>query len=80
MPSVTGNNEMKEIVDKLEARRRDHEDGIKYMNLRKLREMVSLLLRIGIEPFVSDRFVSYVKDYSLSFFLFIRSVNAMSLV
>ena len=42
LPSVTGNNEMKEIVEKLENQRKDHEDGIKFMNLRKLREIVSI--------------------------------------
>ena len=33
---------MKEIVEKLENQRKDHEDGIKFMNLRKLREIVSI--------------------------------------
>ena len=43
LPSVTGNNEMKAIVDKLENDRKEHEDGIQFMNLRKLREIVSNL-------------------------------------
>lgn len=38
LPSLTGNDGMKEIVARLERERKEHEDSINYMTLRKLRD------------------------------------------
>jgi hypothetical protein len=41
LPSLTDSGGMKDFVSRLEQERKDHEDGINFMTLRKLRDMVS---------------------------------------
>ena len=61
LPSIpqAENNEMKHLVEKLQTTRQQHEDGIKYMDLRKLRELVSEEAKSGSYPLMIS-FVSFI--------------------